>query len=414
MSDKPPFNPNAAFQPVTDSKPAFDPSQPHAVVDQATAAPVDNGNWKKLSQLGGMATPGSEWSMPDDETVNDPTVRQAMKSQAQTGLGIGLGGAAGEVSALGGAGATGAKAALARAGTQGAINAAMNPEHPGQSFATGAALSGALDAVPVVLGAGARKLIQKSAGIREPSPQVGQELLDEGVWGTRGMMSEQARKGIEKNSEKLGEAVANIPGKADVSGLANDLQQRAQDLKINGMLPPTETGLASKYDALAQFLGAKPEMSYPDLRKFKSGQGSAAYNATSGAVKDTAVGTSSSAAERGAGKMLSEAYGRANPGVPNQVDALNQRISALYDARNGLKRPMSLSDLIKGAGALGAGSAVGGIPGAAAGALSRSSIGQSSAAHLANILGKGTEKLSPEMLRALGLYGSDDVKDTGQ
>lgn len=409
MSDKPPFNPNAAFQAV-DSKPPFDPSQPHEIVDQATSAPVDNGNWKKLAQLGGMATPGAEWSAPDDETVNDPTVRSAMKSQAQAGLGIGLGGAAGEVAALGGAGATGAKAALARAGTQGAINAAVNPEHPGESFATGAALSGALDAIPAAAGAGARKLIQKAVGIREPSPQVGQELLDQKLWGTRGMMSGQARRGIDQNSEKLGEAVANIPGKADTSALANDLQQRGQDLKINGMLPPTEKSLAGKYDELAQFLGAKPEMSYPDLRKFKSGQGSAAYNATSGAVKDTAVGTSSSAAERGAGKMLSEAYGKANPGAPNQVDALNKRISALYDARNGMKRAVSLSDLIKGAGMMGAGATVGGIPGAAAGALVRSSIGQSSGARLANLLGKGTEQLSPEMLRALGLYGSDDVK----
>lgn len=410
MSDKPPFNPNAAFQPV-DGKPAFDPSQPHQVVDAESPSPADAGNWGKLTQLGGMATPGAEWSMPDDETVNDPTVRSAMKSQAQTGLGIGLGGAAGEVAALGGAGSTGVKAALARAGTQGTINAAMNPEHPGESFAMGAGLSGALDAIPAVAGAGARKLIQKAVGIREPSPQVGQELLDQGLWGTRGMMSGQARRGIDQNSEKLGEAVANLPGKADTSSLAADLQQRGQDLKINGMLPPTEKSLAGKYDELSQFLGAKPEMSYPDLRKFKSGQGQAAYNATSGAVKDTAVGTSSSAAERGAGKMLSEAYGKSNPGAPNQVDALNKRISALYDARNGMKRAVSLSDLIKGAGAMGAGGAIGGIPGAAAGALMKSSLGQSSGAQLANLLGKGVEKLSPEMLRALGAYGSDGVEE---
>ncbi len=375
-----------------------------------TAQHTDNGNWKKLSQLGGMATPGAEWSMPDDETVNDPTVRSAMKSQAQAGIGIGLGGAAGEVAALGGAGASGLKAGLARVGTQGAINAAVNPEHPGESFLSGAALSGALEGIPAVAGAGARKLIQKAAGIREPSPQVGQELLDEGIWGTRSSMGEQARRGIDQNSEKLGQAVANIPGKADTSALASELQQKAQDLKINGMLPPTEEALAGKYDKLAQFLGAKPEMSYPDLRKFKSGQGSAAYNATSGAVKDTAVGTSSSAAERGAGKMLSDAYGRANPGATNEVDALNRRISALYDARNGLKRGTSLSDLIKGAGAMGAGGAVGGIPGAAAAALMKSSLGQSAGAQGLNKVGQGVSKLSPEMLRALGLYGSDDVE----
>lgn len=410
MSDKPPFNPNAAFQAV-DNKPPFDPSQPHEVVDQATSAPADNGNWKKLAQLGGMATPGSEWAMPDDETVNDPIVRSAMKSQAQAGLGIGLGGAAGEVAALGGAGATGVKAALTRAGTQGAINAAVNPEHPGESFASGAALTGALDAMPAAAGWGAKKLIQKATGIREPSSQVGQELLDQGLWGTQGMMQRQARKGIEQHSDELGRVVSGIPGKADVSPIANDLQQRAQDLKINGLTPPTDVGLSKKYDELAQFLGAKPEMSYPDLRKFKSGQGQAGYKATSGVIKDTDTGISSSAAERGASKMLSEAYGKANPNMPNLVDTQNSRISALYDASNGLNRSTSLSSMGKTGAAAAAAYAIGGAPLAAAVAAGKTSIGQSSLAQLIRGVGKGAEKTSPEMLRMLGVYGSDGVKE---
>lgn len=94
------------------------------------AAPVQGNNWKKLAQLGGMTSPGSEWSMPDEETLADPTVQTSMKDQAKLGLGIGLGGAAAEVPAL-------SSGFVRRALTGGTINAATNPEDPLASFLKG-------------------------------------------------------------------------------------------------------------------------------------------------------------------------------------------------------------------------------------------------------------------------------------
>ena len=304
------------------------------------------------------------------------------------------------LSVLGGGAVNTGKNLLTRAAGSGALGAAQSPEDRLSGFLKGAAFQAGGEAIAKPLNWGAEKLIQKAVGVREPSAEVGRELLDEGLWGTRGMMQKKVGQGIAKHSDELGEAVAGIPGKADVNPLAGKLQERMKDLSIGGEVPPNQTGLYGEYDKLAQYLGRRGELSYPELRKFKSAQGDAAYLA-SGKAGSGEAARAARAAERDAGATLSDAYSAANPGQVNRVDELNRRISSLYDAGNGLKRGESLGGYATMGGLGLLGGLIGGAPGAVAGAAAKTPLVQSAGAQTLDAIANRSKDTLPTLLREL-------------
>lgn len=294
--------------------------------------------------------------------------------------------------------------------------ALSNPgDTPGQSGdlqlgdrAKNAALAGllgkGLQGIGNKLGGAADSVMQRAAGIRKPAVGLGTELIDQGIIGTRGNMQRQVADKIAQRGTELSNEVGSMSGDIDVTPIAKALQEKASSYNVGGHIPPNLQGSSDQYGKLAEFLQQKGSLSPKDLLKFKQQQGDAAYLLSGNpGTSDAAQAARTAMAE--SGNALKSSYASQNAlEDPNRVADINQKLAALFKAKDGLKRGSSLSGLAEYGGLAGLGALAGGAPGMIAGTAVRSPLIQSVSAHLAHKSGKLAGEVSPEIARLLSLF----------
>lgn len=114
-------------------------------------------------------------------------------------------------------------------GAQGAIH---NPGDRLGGAERGAALSGALstagEGIAGMAGNAANKLMQWSAGMRKNNPAVGESLLDQGIWGTKGGMAGQVSSKLQEEEANLQELVGQLKGNVDSKELADAVAKHGE------------------------------------------------------------------------------------------------------------------------------------------------------------------------------------------
>lgn len=245
-------------------------------------------------------------------------------------------------------------------------------------------------------------LIQSATNVIKPSYEVGKQLLEEGIYGTRGQMGKQIGKSLTKSGNDLMSAAASIKNVSS-EPIARSFEQQAQDLSVNGNIPDA---LKSKYDALMRRsrdiasrgnLSGEEALQYKRLAQkehgdlFKEGTNEPLSGLKKDMARDEAAGF---------GKQMTESE-MAESGTTGVADA-NKSLHALLQARSGINQasqkvtdPLELlkSYLRKGIGPA-AGYAVGGIPGAVGGAAMTTPLVKSTSAQLLY----GAPKVAPEVL----------------
>lgn len=249
---------------------------------------------------------------------------------------------------------------------------------------------------------GADYLMQKAANIKRMRPGAGTELIDSGVFGTRGMMQNQIAKKIPQAADELGAVVASVKDPIQISDTISALRQKAESYKLNGVVPDNAKGLYSHYNQLAddlqQIAGPTSEISAPVLSKFKQIQGDVAHtSAGAGGASDASVAALD--AMRGSRSKLSSAIGE-------PYEAANSKLSALIRGKQGLEKSTSLSDLAQAATLAGLGYQIDGTEGALGGMALKSSLARSGGAHLSNALGKLATKGAVPVSKAYSLFGT--------
>lgn len=250
----------------------------------------------------------------------------------------------------------------------------------------------------------ADSLMQKAVGIRNKVPGFGTELLDQGIAGTRGGMTNQVSKKIAERGADLSNEVSSMGGEVDLNPIIQKLQEKSGSYKIAGQVPPNMQSTADNYDKLAEFLGNKGSLSPKDLLKFKQQQGDAAY-LMSGNPSQSDAAQAARTAMAESGNALKDAYAKQN-GLenPDKISELNKTLEALYKAKSGLKRGESLSGIAQYGGLAGLGALLGGAPGAVGMAAAKSPVAQSITAKALNTAGKAGSEISPEVARLLSLF----------
>lgn len=83
-------------------------------------------------------------------------------------------------------------------------------------------------------------LQQKAVGLKKYAPGVGEKLMQEGVYGTKGMMQKQIAGGLEKRGKEIGDVVSKLKGNVDVYPLVKAFSEEAKGLATPGGISTPE------------------------------------------------------------------------------------------------------------------------------------------------------------------------------
>lgn len=213
----------------------------------------------------------------------------------QAAGGIGAGGAIGELAAGGALAGEGITSALSRISANtgaGALQGYLRKPAEGDTrvgnAAFGGALGGGVSAVAEGASAAARpvadKLMKWATGIRKAPEGVGNTLVDQGLWGSKGMMLNQAESGLGREEQNLQDLVGQLKGNVDSQDIADAIAQHGRKfVSPNGITAPqVENDLHKIKDASAQFssMGEGGELAPQDLLSLKRQGDWAGYTAS--------------------------------------------------------------------------------------------------------------------------------------
>lgn len=248
------------------------------------------------------------------------------------------------------------------------------------------------------------RLMQKAVGLKKYIPGVGDNLMEQGVRGTKAGMTGQVGSKITQQDDILGRAVDSIKGNINSAPVADDVAAMGSRYTTpGGITPQSVASEAEKVAASAQDIAGRGAVAPQEALKLKRIAGEVGYKYGEPLAK-----LNSRLAQKegmGYGKALEEAYAQSVPNSPNMVAEANSKLSALLKAKKGLNAPESLaSHLFPNAVLGGAGYAAGGNEGAGAAIAARyaakSPLVQSYGAHALSKLGSGAAQAS---LRGAGM-----------
>lgn len=248
---------------VADSKDSFTPDAPHP---SSIQAPSEYAFAKGL--------PPQDNALPN--VVGDPVGR--LKTTARVGAGIGLGMAAAPM--MEGAGL------LSQMATQGGAaglqkyfsNLVDQKQDPTEGVVGNTALGALTQGGLGVASKGATKLAdwlqQAASGMTKYRPGVGNNLVDQGIWGTKNSMANQVAEALPAKEQEVQDAVSSISGNSDVQPISDAISSlKGKFLQPStGEAAPRMAGYAQKVsDAADEFssMGEGGEATPQDLLSFK-------------------------------------------------------------------------------------------------------------------------------------------------
>lgn len=181
-------------------------------------------------------------------------------------------------------------------------------------------------------------LMGKATNLKNAAPGVGQELVDQGLWGTSGMMKGQVSNKLGSTGAEIGQAVETIPGNLSHAPVADSVGSMSGKFTTpSGATTEAAAPSLAKVQSRANDISTRPDAPAKELfgyKKIAQGEG---YNA----VGDPLAKIQSQLAQKeasGYGKVLEDAYKQANPSNPDQLSNLNKSYSALKAGEKGLNR----------------------------------------------------------------------------
>jgi hypothetical protein len=242
------------------------------------------------------------------------------------------------------------------------------------------------------------KIMQGAVGLKKFIPGVGDELMSQGVYGTKGMMQKQIAKKLDMANSERDAILAALPGKVDSAPVAERVAKLGKQFSTPGGIVPSEVAPEfGKVADAAKEIAARGELSAPEAGKLASIAGNIGYRGEK--PVERIAGKIAQQEHAGYRKALEELGAKAGAQQPfpepNKVAEVYSKLSPLTKASKAINKPvtestgmLSLKDYFGGA----AGGAVAGPVGIPIGvALAKflgTPVGKASAAYALKGAGK--------------------------
>ncbi len=278
-------------------------------------------------------------------------------------------------------------------------------------------------AVGAVLGAGGQLasnalaktgdyVMQKALGMKHYEPGLGTKFADEGLVGTKGMMSKQVGNKMGEVGDEIGELAKSLEGVSSDTASQHILDRAMKYIQKDGHVSPDDMPKFKKLMELAEEVSGRGGEAGSIAGDVAAGARASAgkRGREAGAFKmdpSQSLKAEAARAEQGGwSKSLKEGFSKANPGAPNALAKADSRYGTLAKANQSLSRPESIPQslgalLFKGGIGAGAGYAIDGTPGAIAGAAVTSPAGMSTIGQTATKNAKLLQFLAPAIRQSI-------------
>lgn len=224
-------------------------------------------------------------------------------------------------------------------GARGSLDQNESPGDVAKGAGLGAFLGGGVSAAGEGLSAGANKLAdyfqQKAVGMRKSFPGVGNNLVDQGVWGTKNHMADQVEEKLAEQEAQLQDTVKGLSGTVNSKEIADAVSQKAQRFTLpdKGTASPFSQAELNKVRSTAAELSKMGDLSASDLLALKRQGDYQGYTAGGNPATSTEseLGRTGAEAARAALKKMS----------PDIADSLFSE-SALIKANGPLNKPETI------------------------------------------------------------------------
>lgn len=234
---------------------------------------------------------------------------------------------------------------LAPAVESGAVAQAQDPNHSLESFLMGAGPTAVAKTAASAIRPVGDRAMQFAVGRKKHTPGVGNELADQGVWGTKGMMRDQVNRKSEDAWKNMATAAEEIPGRIDNRPIAQEIYNDATArLNGGGIITPSrrDVPLMEKARAFSDDVASRGQETAPQVLARRGAAGSSAFS------KKTQDPLQSQMAELSKAEQikLSTALKDADP--TGRMAAADKTYAALAKA----KKPLNEEETISGFGSL--------------------------------------------------------------
>lgn len=245
------------------------------------------------------------------------------------------------------------------------------------------------------------RLMQMSVGRNKFTPGVGEELVDQGVIGTKGMMQKQVAGKELDLYRKMVEAADSTQGPMPTSApIADKVRQLGNKFNVGGKVSELDQTAVDLIESSAKDIQSRGAEPLSDLLGRRRAAGQRAFSSVTDQAKQNAVSQIS--------KVEQQAYSQAIKEAAPAMVPLDKSYSALAKASKGLNKEESLAKMLSLGNALklggvGGGYAVGGPIGAALSYGATTPLGQSALSHALVKGGRAAQTALPTVMTGLAI-----------
>lgn len=194
------------------------------------------------------------------------------------------------------------------------------------------------------------RLMNRAVGMKSAAPEIGAQIAEEGVVGTRGMMGRQIESRLGQRGQELEQAVEAIPGQIPNAPVASEVEQLATKYTTpeGNIVTGADPHLAKIKSAVDQILSRGESVSPKEAVRLKRGAQTMGYR--EGEAMPQLAGKIGQAEAGGYGQQLEQAYAE-RVGGPNKVASSNEKLTALLKGKQALSKAKETDTLGLGAAA---------------------------------------------------------------
>lgn len=205
-----------------------------------------------------------------------------------------------------------------------------------------------LTGIGKMLRKGGDALMQRAVGASKIIPGLGEQFAEQGLVGTKNMMTGQAERGLEASGKRIGELASQIPNPVAQDSVANKVAELANSkMTPSGFVRPEEQPIVNRLLNKAQDFGTAEPISGSEMAARRVTAGRAAREAGAYKMNPSSQIKSkvASAEQAGYSDALKKAYADSFPEAPTALADADKQYSVLSTAASHLGKPESAGGL---------------------------------------------------------------------
>lgn len=185
------------------------------------------------------------------------------------------------------------------------------------------------------------KIMQAAVGMKKYIPGIGDNLMEQGVVGTKSMMQNQISNKLQQEAINKDAILGSMSGRIDSGQISNKVKQMADKFSVDGVVPANVRPQTDVIYNTAQDIASRGMVSPRQAGKYAQIAGNIGYQGDK--PVERLAGQVARTENTGYRQALENQYtNEFGDQVPNQVQDVYSKLEALVKGKQGLSRPSTI------------------------------------------------------------------------